>query len=110
MKEKKIASIGVRSVLNSMRKHNRRTVIQSANLRIGSFDFDCTAYDVSLGGIRLKVDVPIEQGTNVLVQLKDKLKQTAKVIWSADGFLGLCFLENPESVRAGLGSLANGLS
>lgn len=105
-----MVSIGVKSVLNSMRKHNRITVIQSASLRIGSFDFDCTAYDVSLGGIRVKVDVPLEKGTNVLVQLKSKLIQTAKVIWSADGFLGLCFLEDPEKVKVGLGSLANGLS
>ena len=105
-----MASIGVRSVLNSMRKHNRRTVIQSASLRIGSFDFECTAYDISLGGVRLKVDVPLEQGTNVFVQLKSKLTQTAKVIWSADGFLGLCFQETPEKVKMGLGSLANGLS
>ncbi|MBL4645443.1 MAG: PilZ domain-containing protein [Rhizobiales bacterium] len=100
----------VRSVLSTMRKHNRRTVIQSAVLRVGSFDFDCMAYDISLGGIRLKVDLPVEQGTSVFVQMKNKLKQTARVIWSADGFMGLCFQENPEKVRMNLGSLANGLS
>ena len=110
MSDDKIVSIGVRSMLNTMRKHNRRTVIQSVTVRIGGFDFDCTAYDVSLGGIRLKVDVPVEQGTNVLVQIKNKIKQTAKVIWSADGFMGLCFMENPEKVKVGLGTLANGLS
>ncbi|VAV87988.1 hypothetical protein MNBD_ALPHA02-1179 [hydrothermal vent metagenome] len=104
------ASQGVRSVLSTMRKHNRRTVIQTATLNVGDFKFPCTAYDISLGGIRLKVDMPIEQGTNVLIQLKNKLKQTARVIWSADGFMGLSFEDNPEAVRAGLGSLANGLS
>ncbi|MBL4612612.1 MAG: PilZ domain-containing protein [Emcibacter sp.] len=103
-------SHGVRSVLSSMRQHNRRTVIQAATLKIGSFNFDCTAYDISLGGIRLKVDMPIEKGTNVLIQLKNKLKQTAQVIWFADGFMGLSFTENPEKVRSGLGNLANGLS
>jgi len=101
---------GVRAVINSMRKHNRRTVVQPVTLGVGSFTFDCTAYDVSLGGIRLKVDIPIERGAGVYVQLKNKLKQTAKVIWSADGFLGLRFMDNPEKVKVGLGNLSNGLS
>lgn len=109
MKHDDKTSQSVRTVLNSMRQHNRRTVIQAATLKIGSFDFDCTAYDISLGGIRLKVDMPIEHGTNVFVQLKNKLKQTAKVIWSADGFMGLSFMEKPDTVRVGLGNLANGL-
>lgn len=110
MKDDEMTGMGVRSVLNTMRKHNRRTVIQAATIKIGSFDFDCTAYDVSLGGIRLKVSVPIERGTNVFVQLKNRIKQTARVIWSADGFMGLCFLDKPEKVKRGLGALANGLS
>ncbi len=101
---------GVRAVINSMRKHNRRTVVQPVTLGVGSFVFDCTAYDVSLGGIRLKVDIPIERGAGVYVQLKSKLKQTAKVIWSADGFMGLRFMDNPEKVKVGLGNLSNGLS
>ncbi len=100
----------VRSVLSSMRKHNRRTVILPATLDVGSYNVDCTAYDISLGGIRLKVDLPIEQGTNVYVQLKNKLKRAAQVIWSADGFMGLSFLEEPETVKVGLGNLANGLN
>jgi len=110
MNEDDATSQGVRAVINSMRKHNRRTVIQPVTLGVGSFDFNCTAYDISLGGIRLKVDIPIESGASVYIQLRNKLKQTAKVIWSADGFLGLSFLENPERVRVGLGNLSNGLS
>lgn len=110
MRDNEMMSGNIRSVLGSMRKHNRRTIIQSAMLRTGGFEFDCTAYDISLGGVRLKVDVPIEEGASVFVQLKNKLIQTARVIWSADGFLGLHFQENPEKVKAGLGTLANGLS
>lgn len=100
----------VRTVLSSMRKHNRRTVVQSAKLGVGSYDFDCTVYDISLGGIRLKVDMPIESGTSVYVQLRNKIKQTAKVIWSANGFMGLRFEGTPQKVKLGLGNLASGLS
>lgn len=110
MRDDKKISRGVSSVLNTMRKHNRRTVIQSARVKIGSSDFDCTAYDVSLGGIRLKLDLPVQKGSQVLVQLKDKLKQTAKVIWTMDGFMGLCFMENPEKIKMDLGTLAIGLN
>jgi len=101
---------GIRTILSSMRKHNRRTVVQPAKLAVGRYDFECTVYDISLGGIRLKVDMPIEKGTGVYVQLRNKLKQSAEVIWSANGFLGLSFVGNPEKIKNGLGSLANGLS
>ena len=100
----------VRSILSTMRQHNRRTVILPARLDVGSYNFDCTAYDLSLGGIRLKVDLPLDEGANVCVQVKNKLKRAAKVIWSADGFVGLRFDDSPEVVRSGLGSLATGLS
>lgn len=103
-------SNGVKSILSTMRKHNRRTVIQPAMLKVGRYDLDCMAYDISLGGIRLKVDMPIERGASVLIQLGNKLKQAAKVVWSADGFIGLSFIENPDRIKVGLGSLANGLS
>jgi len=99
----------VKNILESMRKNNRRTVVMPATLDVGSFNFDCTAYDVSLGGIRLKVDLPIEKGTNVYVQLKSRLKRTAEVVWSGDGFVGLIFRDNPDAVRASLGSVAHGL-
>ncbi|WP_321397713.1 PilZ domain-containing protein [Emcibacter sp.] len=100
----------VRSILSTMRQHNRRTVVLPAKLDVGDYKFDCTAYDLSLGGIRLKVDLPLDEGASVYVQLKNKLKRAAQVIWSADGFVGLRFVDNPETVRSSLGSLAVGLS
>ncbi|NOZ42013.1 MAG: PilZ domain-containing protein [Alphaproteobacteria bacterium] len=105
-----MVSNGVRSILSTMRKHNRRTVIQAVTLKVDRVDFDCTAYDISLGGIRLKVDMPIEHGTGVFIQIKNRLRQAARVIWSADGFIGLNFVEDPEKIRVSLGSLGNGLS
>ncbi|WP_417319596.1 PilZ domain-containing protein [Emcibacter sp.] len=93
-----------------MRQHNRRTVLLPARLDVGSYRFDCTAYDLSLSGVRVKVDLPLDEGASVYVQLKSKLKKAARVIWSADGFVGLRFDDEPEAVRNTLGSLATGLS
>jgi hypothetical protein len=95
--------------LNSLRDHNRRTVILPAKVKVGNFEFKCTVFDLSLGGIRLKFDLPIEIGTQVLVKLKNKIVRIARVIWSADGFLGLSFTDDPEKVKTELGSLAIGL-
>jgi len=100
----------VQSILKSMRHHNRRTILMPAKLKVGKFDFECTAYDVSLGGIRLKVDLPIKQGAEVHVSLKDKMKKAANVVWSADGFIGLAFNDEPERIRKQLGPIAQGLN
>ncbi|MCK5425399.1 MAG: PilZ domain-containing protein [Emcibacter sp.] len=110
MRNEEKSGVGVRSILSSMRKHNRKTVVQTATIKVDGFYFDCTAYDVSLGGIRLKVDIPIKSGTSVLIQMRNKLKQAARVIWTADGFMGLRFIESPERVKVGLGVMASGLS
>ena len=110
MRNEEKSGVGVRSILSSMRKHNRKTVVQTATIKVDGFYFDCTAYDVSLGGIRLKVDIPIKSGTSVLIQMRNKLKQAARVISTADGFMGLRSIESPERVKVGLGVMASGLS
>ena len=103
-------SDGVRSVLSTMRRNNRRTIIQTAQLEVGDKDIRCMAYDISLGGIRVKADKSLKKGTNVHIYIKDRLRETAKVIWTADGFMGLSFMDSPENVRLNMGPLATGLS
>lgn len=100
----------VRKMLNSMRRHNRRTVVMQAALDVGDYHFDCMAYDISLGGVRLKVGLPIEQGTTVFVALRNKVKQAAEVVWTADGFIGLSFTKNAEFVQQDLGDMVAGLT
>mgnify|MGYP002640187343 CR=1 FL=1 len=100
----------VRKIINSMRKHNRRAVVLPVELDVGGNKIDCVAYDVSLGGVRLKVDMPIEQDTCVLVNIRDKLSQVAKVVWSAEGFVGLSFNNNAKEIKADLGAFAMNLN
>ncbi|MCF8474321.1 MAG: PilZ domain-containing protein [Emcibacter sp.] len=110
MKDDEMMSKGVGALLRSMRKHNRRTVIQPAKLNIRNKNFNCIVYDISLGGIRLKTEAKVVAGDDVYVQIKDKLKQVAQVIWCSGEFMGLSFVDDPEMVKAGLGNLASGLS
>ncbi len=93
-----------------MRSYKRRTVILPAMVSVDNLEFDCTVFDLSLSGMRLKFDFPIKVGAKIFIKLKGKLVRTAKVVWSANGFLGLCFTDKPEEVRAELGALVVGLS
>ncbi len=103
-------SDGIRSVLSTMRQHNRRTIIQTALLEVGGKNIRCMAYDISLGGIRIKADKSLKKGTNVRIKIKDRLRETAKVIWTADNFIGLSFMDNPENIKLNIGTMATGLS
>lgn len=100
----------VKRILKSMRKHNRRAVVLPAELSIDGKKIHCTAYDVSLGGVRLKVDMPVNVNSQVIVKIKDKLSEAAKVVWSAEGFVGLNFAACPAVVKASLGGIATDLN
>jgi hypothetical protein len=100
----------VMNLLNTARKHNRKSVMLPAQLDLDGKIVDCVAYAVSLGGIRLKTNVKIANDTCVLVQLKNKLQEVAKVIWSREGFIGLDFESNPKLIKTGLGSIAINLN
>lgn len=96
----------VKNILKAMRKHNRRVVVLPAELEINGKKVTCTAYDVSLGGVRLKVDSQIEKDMEVIVRIKDKINEVADVVWSTGGFVGLNFKEHPRAIKSGLGVLA----
>ncbi|MBT6329299.1 MAG: hypothetical protein HOJ34_05905, partial [Kordiimonadaceae bacterium] len=44
------------------------------------------------------------------IKIKNKLNQVAKVVWAAEGFVGLNFTDNPKTIKAGLGTLATNLN
>ena len=100
----------VKNILRSMRKHNRRAVVLPARLDVNGHRHKCTVYDVSLGGVRLKVDAPVMENSQVNVKIKDNSSQSANVVWTAEGFVGLNFIENPNTIKAGLGVLAANLN
>ena len=100
----------VKNVLKSTRQHNRMVIELTAKLDLNGEYVSCTACDVSLGGVRLKVDARIKRGDSVVVTIKDALSQVANVIWASQGFVGLIFKENPDAIKEGLGQLASDLN
>ena len=99
----------VRNIFSSVRRNNRKAVDLSARLEVSGQMINCTVCDISLGGARLKAGLAINNGTSVLVRLKDKLNRTAKVVWAKEGFVGLNFDDSPGSVKIEFGELAANL-
>lgn len=100
----------VKNILRAMRKHNRKVIVLPAELDVDGHRMKCTAYDISLGGVRLKVGSPLPQNSRVMVKLKDKLHQAAQVVWYAEGFVGLDFKDDPSHIKSNLGVLATHLN
>ena len=99
----------IRDGLVSMRSFKRRTVVWPAVLIVNEFEFKCMLYDISLGGLRLKLDLPLATGAKVDIKIKDFDFTEALVSWHADAFVGLKFVENVEFIENMLGDYAERL-
>ena len=95
--------------LQVLRSHKRRTVVWPAVLIVNEFEFKCTLYDVSLGGVRLKLDLPLATGSKVRIKIKDFEFTDALVSWHAEAFVGLRFIEDAETIKAMFGDYVHNL-
>ena len=100
----------IRDGLEMLRSHKRRTVVWPAVLIVNEFEFKCTLYDISLGGVRLKLDLPLATGAKVNIKIKDFDYTDALVSWHAEGFVGLRFCEDTDYIREMLGEYGETLS
>ena len=81
------------------RAHRRRSVLWPACLKVGQHDFTCQVWNMSLGGARIKIDIPIKDGTSVVLSIAGRGDLPAKVCWSETGVAGLEFQIPTEEVR-----------
>lgn len=95
--------------LEVLRSYKRRTVVWPAVLIVNEFEFKCTLYDVSLGGVRLKLDLPLATGAKVKIKIKDFEFTDALVSWHAEAFVGLRFIEDVETIEAMFGGYVHNL-
>lgn len=100
----------IRQGLQCMRANKRRTVVWPATLYVGDFEFRSTLYDISLGGIRLKLALPLASGTESSVKIKNQITLNTRVVWCAGEFMGLKFCDSIDVVRKALGGLSAGLT
>jgi hypothetical protein len=108
--KKEAANINnVRDGLKSMRSFKRRTVVWPAILVVNEFEFKCMLYDISLGGVRLKLDLPLATGALVSIKIKDFEYTDALVSWYADAIVGLKFVEDTDSICNIIGEYSENL-
>ncbi len=91
------------------RRSNRQNVLIKSKIDVGSYFFDAIAYDISLRGAKIKLNLPLERGSDFLITLKDQKQIPSRVTWAKNGFMGLEFSYPPEKVKKIFGSLGDRL-
>lgn len=91
------------------RDGNRQNVLIKSKIDVGSYYFDVVAYDLSLRGAKIKLNLPLERGSSFLISFKDHHQIPSKVSWVKNGFMGLEFSYTPEKVKDIFGTLGERL-
>jgi len=81
------------------RDFRRRSVLWPGKLAVGKHELSCQVWNLSLGGARVRIDLPIQEGTELKLNVAGRGEIDAVVAWSHDGSLGLDFLTGPDPVR-----------
>jgi len=94
-----------KDVNEETRRVARQHVLLKAMLDTGEYEFECVAYDLSLAGVRVKLDLPLKTECEVWFMVKGNPHMPAKVIWAEDGYVGLQFSLSSKQVTKMLGSI-----
>ncbi len=93
-----------------LREKKRRSVIWPAILHVGDHKFDCQIRNFSMGGLKLKLNLPFKEGTAVRVEIPMRdITLNAEIAWQADKLLGLCFLEDEDLLEGIFNERASGM-
>lgn len=85
------------------RQHfTRRSILLAATLRDEEGAVECDLIDLSAGGAKVQVAVPFVVGAQLLLTVGDEHSFYSKVAWRDGDFLGLRFIEPPDSVAAAI--------
>lgn len=81
------------------RVHRRRSVLWPASLKVGRHNFSCQIWNMSLGGARIRLDMPIKEGAKVTLTIAGRGDIPSKVRWFENNAAGLEFSIAPHEVR-----------
>lgn len=105
-KAKPKPTLRVKKSESERRNLGRRRLLWPGRMKYGGYSFDCRIFDLSLGGAKVELDLPLKRGTLVTLQIPDVGLMVAKVAWSRDGKMALAFLEGTAAVRRKLAAKA----
>lgn len=81
------------------RLFRRRSVLWPAKILIGKHTLTCQVWNLSLGGARVRIDLPIQEGTELVLSVSGRGDIKSTVAWSKDGSLGLDFLVSADTIK-----------
>lgn len=83
------------------RSYNRRSVLWPALMHVNNHEFTCQIWNLSLGGARVRVNLPFKEGTEVILSLPNRSDTDikARVAWQEGESLGLIFLTPDSDIK-----------
>ena len=81
------------------RRHRRRSVLWPAKLTVGKHTVSCQIWNLSLGGARVRVDLPLKEGSEIILTVSDRGDIPANVAWTQGESLGVRFDVSEEVIR-----------
>lgn len=89
----------VQSSGHDSRSFKRRSVLWPAKLLIGRHTISCQIWNLSLGGARVRVDLPIQEGTELILSIEGRGELSAVVIWCEHEAMGLDFKVASSTIK-----------
>ena len=81
------------------RNFKRRSVLWPAKLLVGKHQVACQIWNLSLGGARIRIDLPLRDGTKALLSVAQRGDIPCEVAWSHGETMGLSFDVEAKVIR-----------
>lgn len=81
------------------REQQRRTVLWPARLMVGRHEVACQIWNLSLGGARIRCDLPLRVGTPVSLKIPGIDSLAAHISWGEGDSMGLRFVDDEAHVK-----------
>jgi PilZ domain len=85
------------------RNASRRAVLWAGHVEFGEYNFTCQIWNISLGGAKLNIGVPLALGTKVTLVLDKYGRFIGEIVWQEGKNIGIKFDSDPETIRKTLG-------
>lgn len=66
---------------------------------VGEHKFPCQIWNLSLGGARVRIDIPLMPGTSVLLSVQGREDLSGHVVWYREQSMGVKFDTPEERIR-----------
>jgi len=87
------------------RTHKRTHVLFLGHLVSGDLSIPGVLFDISAGGVRMRLAEPLEPGSATTLRIANRLDFHVEIAWRKDQMYGLKFREAPAKIAATMAGL-----